>query len=374
MNFSRRNFLSGAAFGGAALAMSGDIVMAEMPLGQLPAAHTTGQLPGKPLLYALRNGEGEFHFGGGQVATLIARRQETNGEFTAAILTGSIGAGLPMHRHRDSDEAFLVLDGRVELHLDGKAHLLTAGDYAYIPAGAAHGYRMMSWRTRILTYSIGDKLDRLYQALGEPFSRPVQPETATSNIDEEKLKLAMEVADVAFLGSLPPDAEPVLVTNKTIPSARQPYVLQAGEGERLVAADQLFSFLQTSASTDDRFFAVMTEGPAGRPIPWHYHQHHTENFFCVDGLMTMWVNGEEVHLYPGDYLQVPPNTVHSYRLDAPYTRFFGWLVPAVFEPFFRYVGDPYEGHVFPVEPPPFRFDRVLAHLAELDLNVVAIKN
>lgn len=354
-------------------AISNDVVPAVRPLGLLPKLQATGVLPGKSALYAMRDGEGEFHLFGGQVATLIARSQETNGEFEAAILTGSVGAGLPLMRHKVSDRAIYVMNGRLELHLDGRIHMLTEGDYAYVPAGTPFGYRMQGWRTRFLTWTIGDKVGPMYAALGEPFSRPVQPEDPDLSLSDEKKKAAEAAADVEFLGELPSGEGAVLVTGKEIAGPKTPYVLQAGEGERLVAAEQIFSFLQTSDSTNGDFIAVMTEGPAGEAIPWHYHQHHTENFFCVEGLMTMWVNGDEVHLHPGDYMHVPAGAVHSYRLDSPYTKFFGWLVPALFEPFFRTIGDPYGPHVFPVEPPAFRFDRVLKKLDELDLNVLTVR-
>jgi len=373
MTFSRRNFLRSAALGGAAAAVTGDLVLADAPLGQIPAAQADGTLPGAHMPYALRDGQGEHYLIHGQVATLIARPIDTGGDCTAAVLAGSMDALLPLHRHDATDEALYVMEGRLELHLDGQIHLLTAGDYAYIPAGTAHGHRMKSWRTRVLTWSIGEGLGEFWQTLGTPFTRPVQPEMPDLAVSQERLEAAAAASDVIWMGDLP-DAVAKLVTAHGIPEARQPYVLMAGEGERLVAADQLFSLLQTSASTGGAFFSVLTEGPAGQPIPWHYHKHHNENFFCLAGRMTMWVNGEEITLYPGDYCQVTPGTVHSYRLDTPYTKFFGWLVPAVFEPFFRYIGDPTSAHVFPVTPPPFRFDRVLAHLDELDLNVMIVRD
>lgn len=373
MGLSRRGFLSRAALGGAAVAVTTDVVFADTPLGQLPGARTGSSLPGKQMLRALRDGEGEYHLFGGQVATLLATPAETNNEFVSATITGTMDAGLPLQVHEKTDKTIYVMNGRLELHLDGKAHMLTSGDYAYIPAGTTYGYKMKSWRTRFLTWSIGDGLANFYQSMGEPFTRPVQPADATVGISKDKLHSVESICDVKFIGELP-DVQPALVTSAGIPSSKSPYVLQEAQGERLIAADQMFTFLQTSASSDDAFFAVMTEGPAGTPIPWHYHEHHTENFFCLDGLMTMWVNGEEVKLYPGDYMEVPPNTVHSYRLDSPYTRFFGWLVPAVFEPFFRYIGDPYKPHTFPVEPGAFRFDRVLEHIDELDLNVLTVKD
>lgn len=373
MAFSRRNFLRTAAFGGAVAAVTGDVVLADTPLGQIPLAQVDGTLPGSEILYALRSGEGEHYLIAGQVATVIARPAETGGDCTAATVSGSMDTGLPLHRHAKTDEAIYVMNGRLELHLDGKVHLLTAGDYAYIPAGTTHGHRAKSWRTRFLTWSIGTGLGEFYQSLGTPYVRSVQPDEPDLTLPEASLAAAAAASDVEWLGALP-DAEAVLVTARGVPEGKQPYVLMEGEGERLVAADQLFSFLQTSASTENAFFAVMTEGPAGNAIPWHYHRHHTENFFCLDGSMTMWINGQEVKLNPGDFCQVTPGTVHSYRLDSPYTKFFGWLVPAVFEPFFRYIGDPTEAHVFAVEPPPFRFDRVMAHMDELDLNVLIVKD
>ncbi|MDT0683185.1 quercetin 2,3-dioxygenase [Roseicyclus sp. F158] len=373
MTLSRRSFFRRAALGGAAAALTGDIVMADAPLGQIPTAQADGTLPGAHELYALRDGEGEFRLIGGHVATVISRPEDTDGDCAAAVLTGSMDAGLPLHRHDETDEALYVMDGRLELHLDGKAHLLTAGDYAYVPAGTAHGYRMKSWRTRILTWSIGSGLGGFYEALGTPFSRPVQPDLPDLTIPQPRLDAAAAASDVTWLGALP-EAEAAIVTAREIPEEKRPYVLMGGEGERLVAADQLFSLLQTSASTEGAFFAVLTEGPAGQPIPWHYHKHHTENFFCLEGRMTLWVNGEEMTLYPGDYCQVTPGTVHSYRLDTPYTKFFGWLVPAVFEPFFRTIGDPTEMHVFPMEPPAFRFDRVMARMDELDLNILLVQD
>jgi Uncharacterized conserved protein, contains double-stranded beta-helix domain len=373
MNLNRRSLIQGAAFGGTALLIARDVFAEEAiaPVtGELADLFATGELPGKQRLYALRNGQGEFHLVGGQVATLIARGQDSDGLFEAAILTGAKGATIPLHVHEATDEAFFVLDGKVELWLDGKSHLLSRGDYAAVPAGTQHGHVMHSWRTRIVTWTTGSRVGAMYPALGEPFSRPVQPETVDNAIPAVKLQAAEAVADVKFIADAPTFGPPQIVTASELPTTKVPYVLQEGEGERLVAADQVFSFLQTQASSGDTSITVMTEGPAGQAIPEHYHQEHTENFFCLDGLMTMWVNGQEVKLYPGDYMQVPALNIHSYRLDAPYTRFLGWLTPGIFEPFFRLVGDSYQGHVFPLDPPPFRFDRVLAHINEIDLHVV----
>ncbi|MFE8596877.1 quercetin 2,3-dioxygenase [Archangium violaceum] len=105
-------------------------------------------------------------------------------------------------------------------------------------------------------------------------------------------------------------------------------------------------------------------------IPAHFHEKHTETFFCLDGSMNMRVNGELLTLSPGDFVHAPARTIHAYQLESHYTRMVGLLTPGLFEPFFRILGDPYAGYVYPQTPPPFRFDRVLSKLNELDLKLV----
>lgn len=137
-----------------------------------------------------------------------------------------------------------------------------------------------------------------------------------------------------------------------------------------MTGDQLHRIVAAQKNTDGQFIVVSSEGPKGDRIVDHYHEHHTETFYCLEGQMTMWADGQEIQLNPGDFLHVPANTVHSYRLDSHYTKMVGVLVPGLFEPFFRTLGDPYEGHIFPSEPQALRFDRVLQNIEALDLKVM----
>lgn len=50
------------------------------------------------------------------------------------------GAGAPLHRHDGLDEIIVVIEGRLELQLDGEAHLVGAGHTVSIPAGAPHAF------------------------------------------------------------------------------------------------------------------------------------------------------------------------------------------------------------------------------------------
>lgn len=115
---------------------------------------------------------------------------------------------------------------------------------------------------------------------------------------------------------------------------------------------------------------IMNEGAVGEAVPPHYHDHVSEMFFCLTGALKMSVNGEYTTLLPGDFLHVPAKAVHSYQIVRNDTRFFGFLSPGFFDSFFRYLGVPYEGYVYPAVPPPFDFSRVLQHLGELDLKLM----
>lgn len=54
------------------------------------------------------------------------------------------GGYIPAHRHPDIEHQQLVLEGQMELTLDGEPRHITAGQAAYIPARVVHAYRNVS--------------------------------------------------------------------------------------------------------------------------------------------------------------------------------------------------------------------------------------
>jgi quercetin 2,3-dioxygenase len=329
-------------------------------------------LPDEKNAYFLAAGDGERYLFGTQLATVIAPAKSTGNMFELVVVAGAKGDSFPLHHHERAHEGLFVLDGKLELTLNGHTYLLTRGDYACIPAGTTHGYRMHSHRARLLSFTVGGEVARLYSIIGEPFAGFEHPEKARNANFDMRFAEAEAGADFKLALHAQNTGAARLVEGGEVPGSVVPYVLEAGEGIRLVASDQLFTFLTTQANTDGQFIAVMTEGPKGNAIIQHYHERHTEMFFCLDGQMTVWADGRELPFGPGDFLHIPANTVHSYRLDAPYTRFLGFLTPGLFEPFFYTVGDPYEAYIFPFEPSPFHFDRLMqaVQTGKLDLKVV----
>ncbi|GGO01670.1 quercetin 2,3-dioxygenase [Saccharibacillus kuerlensis] len=328
-------------------------------------------LPKECKAYLLRRGDGERYVFGRQVATIIADAVSSGGVFELATIAGGKGEQFPVHLHENTYESILVLEGRVELMLDGDYYLLTAGDYAHIPPGTKHAYRLMGHRNAFASYTVPGGVSNMYRTIGDAYSFVEPPAEAHPNFDDGHLERAARTADVRFTGEQVEWGTAIAADHANNPGTAAPYVIENGEGERLLTGDQLHRLVASQKNTNGDYIFILSDGPKGDPIVEHYHEHHTETFFCLQGQMTMWANGEEIVLFPGDFLHVPPGTVHAYRLDTHYTKVAGLLASGLFEPFFRTLGEPYEHYTFPAVPGPLRMDRVMANMANLDLNVVA---
>ncbi|MCZ8517900.1 MULTISPECIES: quercetin 2,3-dioxygenase [Paenibacillus] len=331
----------------------------------------TTSLPQEKMPYLLRRGEGRRYVFEGQLATVIADAGSTGGVMELTTIAGAKGEEFPAHSHPNTYESIYVLEGKIEWMLDGAYHLLTAGDYVHIPPGTVHAYRMAGHRNCFASYTVAGSLTKIYEMIGEPYAHYEHPPRAYNSYSADHRDAAAKAADIVFVQEKAAWGPSKPVDGHMNPGRIAPYLLENGEGDRLLTGDQLHRILATQQNTDGEYIIVATDGPKGDPIVEHYHNHHTETFFCVQGQMTMWANGEEVQLYPGDFLHVPAGTLHSYRFDAHYTKVVGLLASGLFEPFFRALGEPYEDHAFPAVPGPLRMDRVMAIIDQLDLNVVA---
>lgn len=66
--------------------------------------------------------------------------------------------------------------------------------------------------------------------------------------------------------------------------------------------------------SEGRFNVITSDWNADFRVPSHYHHHHSETFYVLDGAVEWTVEGETHVLHKGDALYIPPNTVHSVRV------------------------------------------------------------
>jgi quercetin dioxygenase-like cupin family protein len=83
----------------------------------------------------------------GERATFLETSQETGGARTVADLEVAPDGGVPKHNHTDHDERIDVLEGEIEVTIDGKRHRLLAGEQIVIQRGRVHSWRNPSQQT-----------------------------------------------------------------------------------------------------------------------------------------------------------------------------------------------------------------------------------
>ena len=95
----------------------------------------------KSLVRAAEDGERRWFFGGG-LHLWKATAEDTDGAFL--LFEDRMGRGkvTPLHRHPDSDETMIVLDGKILMHLDGDEHTVRAGGIASAPRGVPHAFKV----------------------------------------------------------------------------------------------------------------------------------------------------------------------------------------------------------------------------------------
>jgi quercetin dioxygenase-like cupin family protein len=138
-------------------------------------------------------------------------------------------------------------------------------------------------------------------------------------------------------------------TTTALPGRPVPYVLGAGGGRAHLLIDQVGRCLSGAEETDGALSMMTLDGPAGRPIPLHFHREEHEFFYCHRGSVQLWLNDESRILHPGDFGYAPPGTVHAYGLLGHHSGFVGPIIPGGWDRFFDLTGIPYSATApFPV--------------------------
>jgi quercetin dioxygenase-like cupin family protein len=88
-------------------------------------------------------GEGkELNVLGGAMRVLLSG-SDTAGRLTLVEQSVMPGYGIPLHVHTREDEIFHVLEGEVELQMNGKTVKAGAGEVIYTPRNLPHSFRIV---------------------------------------------------------------------------------------------------------------------------------------------------------------------------------------------------------------------------------------
>jgi quercetin dioxygenase-like cupin family protein len=114
-------------------------------------------------------GEGERRwFAGGGLWTVKATAEETDGAFTLNEDRMTRGKTTPLHTHPNEDETFIVLEGEILVHVEGREHRVGPGGVAVVPRGTRHAFLVTSEMARILALHTPGSGEAFYRDASEP--------------------------------------------------------------------------------------------------------------------------------------------------------------------------------------------------------------
>jgi mannose-6-phosphate isomerase-like protein (cupin superfamily) len=106
-------------------------------------ALTEWQELGRPTVEA----DARTRFGpGGGVYRIITTANESQGHHFAFEAIEPPGGGPPLHTHATEDEYFLVLEGEVTFHIDGRIITAKRGESVFVPRSLVHCFKNCSTR------------------------------------------------------------------------------------------------------------------------------------------------------------------------------------------------------------------------------------
>ena len=127
--------------------------------------------------YVVKGSEAPVHsIAGGKVLAQLFFNESNHSNLGAlSFLTLQPGAGVPMHNHPNSAEFIYILEGKMDMIIEGEAVSASAGDAVHIPFAAQHSAKVAS--------DTPVKAVQLYVAPGPeqrftkgPIVKPTQPQ------------------------------------------------------------------------------------------------------------------------------------------------------------------------------------------------------
>lgn len=95
--------------------------------------------------------------------------------------------------------------------------------------------------------------------------------------------------------------------------------------------NDLWIVLAQSKDTGGRFSMMLELLPKGSGPGPHKHTWSDETFYMLDGEITFMIRDEIRTARAGDFLMVPRNTRHAFRVDSSTARFLNGYTPASLE-------------------------------------------
>ena len=102
----------------------------------------------------------------GDNQTIKLTGKDTNGLYTLIEQYNNPGMEIPMHVHKDEDEVFHVLEGKLEINVDNTITTLNPGDIGFCPRGIPHSWKVIGdQKTKVMLSIFPSGLEHMFKEL-----------------------------------------------------------------------------------------------------------------------------------------------------------------------------------------------------------------
>ena len=152
-----------------------------------------------PVIRQAGEGERRWFYGGG-IHTWKVTSEESGGAFFLFEDEMTEGKMTPWHCHPDSDELAYVLEGEIEVNVDGRVERVRAGGVSMTPRGVSHAFRVISPMARILALQTPGSAEAFYYGASEPAA------AEDGEVDFDRIRAMAESTGITQVQGPPPFA------------------------------------------------------------------------------------------------------------------------------------------------------------------------
>ena len=136
----------------------------------------------------LRSGDGPAAWVVGDLYTIKASGQDTGGAYALIEVMVPPHSGPPPHLHRREDEAFYIVEGEFEVHVDEERHTAGPGSWVQMAKGSVHHFKNIGPKpAKMLILATPAGLDEFFLEAGRKATDTSPESGAATTEDKERL-------------------------------------------------------------------------------------------------------------------------------------------------------------------------------------------
>jgi quercetin dioxygenase-like cupin family protein len=134
----------------------------------------------------IRPDEGKTLWVLGDLYRFVVTGEDTGGAYALVETTATPGLpGPPPHVHHNEDESFYVLEGEVELTVEGHTSKAGPGSFVRIPKGTLHTFKNAGTEpARFLVLLTPAGFEGFFEEVGEPATDPSSPPEGPPDVEK----------------------------------------------------------------------------------------------------------------------------------------------------------------------------------------------